>query len=66
MCFQVLNQRYSDKLYKEALDGSLEDVNKLSKLPSHTSIDMTSSVPRPFAVYYNDIPGKSLWNILEL
>ncbi|GHJ84724.1 hypothetical protein NliqN6_1126 [Naganishia liquefaciens] len=25
----VLNQRYSDKLYKEALDGSLEDINKL-------------------------------------
>lgn len=31
ICSQVLNQRYSDKLYKEALDGSLEDVNKLSK-----------------------------------
>lgn len=29
-CIQVLNQRYSDKLYKEALDSSLEDINKLS------------------------------------
>ncbi|KAI5454359.1 N-acetyltransferase 5 [Naganishia albida] len=25
----VLNQRYADKLYKEALDTSLEDINKL-------------------------------------